>query len=270
MELKIYVTGRNRRIASDVCEHIEKDKGIVTKKCAVTKSALFDIAVNDTPHVVVVCMGEESDEEIKVYNTLKDVVRIGYTTLIVIANDEQRKQFIANTSVSRIFFLSRPVSLFALYHKLDEVKEKMETMAMDLTSVAFDYVASDDDMETRKRKHILVVDDDPEQLSQIKGHLSEFYDVTAVLSGEKALSYLEKSKVDMIFLDFMMPEMDGIETYKRIRELPEYEKVPIVFLTGVTDKATVLKIIVDIMPQGYIVKPTTKIELVTKVIELLG
>lgn len=114
MVLKIFITGRNRRIASDVCEHIEKDKGIPVKKCAATKSALFDIAVNDTPHVVVVCMGEESNEEIRVYDTLKDVIHMGYTTLIVIANDEQRKQFITHTAVSRIFFLSRPVSLFAL------------------------------------------------------------------------------------------------------------------------------------------------------------
>lgn len=37
MVLKIFITGRNRRIASDVCEHIEKDKGIPVKKCAATK-----------------------------------------------------------------------------------------------------------------------------------------------------------------------------------------------------------------------------------------
>lgn len=269
MELKIYVSGRNRRIAADVCEHIEKDKHIAVKKCAATKSALFDVAVNDTPHVVVVCMGEESNEEIKVYDTLKDVVRIGYTTLIVIANEEQRKQFIANTSVGRIFFLSRPVSLFALYHKLDEVKEKIENIEIDMSSLSYEYINHENE-QSFTRKHILVIDDEPEQLSQIKGHLSEFYDVTAVTSGENALRYLEKFSVDMIFLDFMMPEMDGIETYTQIRNIPKYVDVPIVFLTGVSDKATVLKIILDIKPQGYIVKPTTKIELVTKVIELLG
>ena len=104
----------------------------------------------------------------------------------------------------------------------------------------------------------------------MKEHLSEFYDVTAVPSAKNALRYLERFKVDMIFLDFMMPETDGIETYKMIRQLPEYKDTPIVFLTGVSDKATVLKIIMDIKPQGYIVKPATKIDLVTKVIELLG
>ncbi len=104
----------------------------------------------------------------------------------------------------------------------------------------------------------------------MKEHLSEFYDVTAVASGKNAIRYLERFTVDMIFLDFMMPDMDGIETYKKIREFPVYRDTPIAFLTGVSDKATVLKVILDIKPQGYIVKPTTKIELVTKVIELLG
>ena len=269
MELKIIVTGRNRRIAGDVCEHIEKDKGIPTRKCAATKTTLFDIAVKDTPHLVVVCMGEESNEEIRVYDALKDIVHIGYTTLIVIANDEQRKQFINNSSIDKIFFLSRPVSLFALYLKIDEARERIETGDLNASSMVFEYTRPDYE-ESVARKHILVVDDDPEQLSIIKDHLKEFYDVTAVTSGKNAINYLERFTVDMIFLDFVMPDMDGIETYRKIRELQAYKETPIVFLTGVSDKTTVLRIIKDIKPQGYIVKPATKINLVTKVIKLLG
>lgn len=269
MDLKIFVSGRNRRIAADVCEHIEKEKGIPVNKCAATKSALFDIAINDTPHVVVVCMGEESNEEIKVYDTLKDIIRIGYTTLIVIADDEQRQQFIEHTQVGRLFFLSSPVSMFALYQKIEEVRERVESVELDLSSIAFEYTRPDCD-ESFERKHILVVDDEPEQLGQMKEHLSEFYDVTAVPSGRNALRYLERFTVDMIFLDLMMPDMDGMETYKQIREFPAYRDTPIVFLTGSADKDTLPEILLDIKPQKYIVKPATKIELVTKVIELLG
>ena len=53
-------------------------------------------------------------------------------------------------------------------------------------------------------------------------------------------------------------------------DIVRYADIPVVFLTGVSEKQTVIKTIIEFKPQGYILKPTTKIDIITKVIEILG
>lgn len=87
---------------------------------------------------------------------------------------------------------------------------------------------------------VLVVDDSMVNLNVAKGLLKE-YDIEADLAegGYDALKKVDKKKYDLIFMDHMMPDIDGIETMKRIREKGSWcEKVPIVALTAnVTDEA---------------------------------
>ena len=81
-------------------------------------------------------------------------------------------------------------------------------------------------------KHILVVDDNKTNLTLVKNELAAKYQVTPVISGFQALKFLEKKIPDLILLDLCMPEMDGRETMRRIREREECAKVPIIFLTA--------------------------------------
>ena len=127
-----------------------------------------------------------------------------------------------------------------------------------------------DDGPLYKRKRILVVDDDPEQLAQIKEHLAEFYDVSVVRSGDAALKFLKKHEVDLMLLDYIMPNMDGPAVYEKVREMKETADLPVVFLTGVSEKETVIETLVKLKPQGYIVKPAKKSDIVAKIIDVLG
>lgn len=81
-------------------------------------------------------------------------------------------------------------------------------------------------------KHILVVDDSKTNLAIAKQELSEDYQVTPVISGFQALQFLEKRSTDLILLDINMPEMDGKETLKKVKENPLWENIPIIFLTA--------------------------------------
>lgn len=81
-------------------------------------------------------------------------------------------------------------------------------------------------------KHILVVDDNKTNLAMAKQELAAEYMVTPVLSGAQALQFLSKKHTDLILLDINMPEMDGKETMRRIRENEEWKKIPIIFLTA--------------------------------------
>ena len=263
--MKILVTGKNGRIASDVCNHLAEDKDYSVIRCASKQDDLFKTVPNEKPKVIIICLGDEKRETIRVYDILKECAKLGAITIIVIANQEDKSLFIKFTSLERMFFLSRPVSLYALYDKLEEV-EKKYTGEDDDYSLLSEYVNPDPDRIVRR--HILAVDDNAEQLMQIKEHLKEFYEVTLVGSGKDALKFLKKRKVDLILLDYQMPEMDGPEVYVAIREDPQLAHIPVMFLTGVKEKSAVIKILVDLKPQGYIVKPSRKSELVAKIIDV--
>jgi len=82
-------------------------------------------------------------------------------------------------------------------------------------------------------KRILVVDDD-EMVLMALGELlqPEGYEVHTVSSGAEALEKLDQNGYDLLMLDVIMPQMDGFELCRRIREIERYKDTPIVFLTA--------------------------------------
>ncbi len=92
------------------------------------------------------------------------------------------------------------------------------------------------------KSKLLIVDDDHNMLSMMEQALKPLYDVTAVSSGEQALRMLAPPdtrtapKPDLIFLDIDMPGMNGYEVLDRLNQDEELKKIPVVFLTGLTDE----------------------------------
>ena len=108
--------------------------------------------------------------------------------------------------------------------------------------------------EAVKRKHILVVDDDSSVLKLVKGYLAERYDVATAISGKIALKFLETKKTDMVLLDYEMPNENGAEVLAKIRQNASTANLPVVFLTGVTERKKILEVLA-MKPQGYLTKP---------------
>jgi two-component system alkaline phosphatase synthesis response regulator PhoP len=82
-------------------------------------------------------------------------------------------------------------------------------------------------------KRILVVDDDELVLAALNELLSpEGYVVHTVLSAKEALERLDQDGYDLLLLDIIMPEIDGYELCREIREKEKYRETPIVFLTA--------------------------------------
>lgn len=108
--------------------------------------------------------------------------------------------------------------------------------------------------EAARRKHILVVDDDSSVLKLLKGYLAERYDVATAISGKIALKFLEAKKTDMVLLDYEMPNENGAEVLAKIRENPNTANLPVVFLTGVTERKKIMEVLA-MKPQGYLTKP---------------
>ncbi|MCR4896803.1 MAG: diguanylate cyclase [Lachnospiraceae bacterium] len=90
--------------------------------------------------------------------------------------------------------------------------------------------------------YVIVVDDDADSLAGAKGLLEgQFSKVRAVRSGADLLKLAAKQDPDLILLDIMMPEMDGFETFRRLRELEKEmgrTPTPVIFLTGENDSVS--------------------------------
>ncbi len=83
---------------------------------------------------------------------------------------------------------------------------------------------------------ILVVDDEPDILEFLSYNLEkEGFSVETAENGKQALEKAKKNHPDIVLLDVMMPEMDGIETCRTMREMPQFENTIIAFLTARTE-----------------------------------
>lgn len=103
-------------------------------------------------------------------------------------------------------------------------------------------------------KHILIVDDNKMNLVMAKQELSGEYRVTPVTSGAQALLFLSKMQTDLILLDINMPDMDGRETMRKIRENEAWKQIPIIFLTADSSPETEAQCLSD-GADDFIAKP---------------
>ena len=120
-----------------------------------------------------------------------------------------------------------------------------------------------------ERRHVLVVDDDSSMLRMIKEILGDHYDVAAAISGKVALKFLESRRTDLILLDYEMPGQSGAEVYEKILENPALRHIPVVFLTGVSDRERIAAVLA-LRPRGYLLKPIDSERLRKTVAEIVG
>ncbi len=88
-------------------------------------------------------------------------------------------------------------------------------------------------MSATRQATILVVDDTPENIDVLRGLLREQYIVKAAVNGKAALAITSKDpKPDLILLDVMMPEMDGYEVCRHLKDDPLTAAIPVIFVTA--------------------------------------
>ena len=85
-------------------------------------------------------------------------------------------------------------------------------------------------------KTIFVVDDTRSNLLMAEDVLSEHYEVITLISAVTMFELLEDLIPDLILLDIMMPDMDGIAALKQLKSDKRYTGIPIIFLTGKNDE----------------------------------
>ncbi|APH72068.1 PleD family two-component system response regulator [Aquibium oceanicum] len=116
---------------------------------------------------------------------------------------------------------------------------------------------------------ILVVDDVPANLRLLEARLlAEYFEVLTAANGRDALEICENGKVDVVLLDIMMPEMDGFEVCRRLKEDPATAHIPVVMVTAldqVSDRIRGLEVGAD----DFLTKPVNDLQLMTRVKSLV-
>lgn len=119
-------------------------------------------------------------------------------------------------------------------------------------------------------KTIMVVDDNPDIITIVRTILEgKGFNVLSASSGAECLDTVKSQKPDLIVLDIMMPEMDGLEVLTRLKAMSEFSNVPVVLLTAKVQYEDVLggyKLGADY----YITKPFTSTQLINGINLLLG
>ena len=127
----------------------------------------------------------------------------------------------------KIIKLMKPMYIFPVLMALMGVSNKAGT-----------YIATENFKKfTAPDAHVLVVDDDPVNLKVASGLMKTYEVKTDVAgSGAEALKMIDSELYDIIFLDHMMPDMDGIETFRRLRKKNGFyfKEVPVIALTANT------------------------------------
>ncbi len=112
---------------------------------------------------------------------------------------------------------------------------------------------------------ILIVDDTPKNIQVIGSILmQQKYRISVAKNGREALKVVKDVKPDIILLDVMMPELDGFETCKQLKESPETRDIPVIFLTAKIETEDIVKAF-ELGAVDYVIKPFNTKELLVRV-----
>ena len=267
MKYKALLIGENNAIIDDFFYHMYDDFDVMTS------SNRNDDIMNHLqvfkPDVLVYCMNEDSKKDFNRMYFLKEKLAKKEILFAAVGSRELCKEFERITLDSADFMIETPISTYKLMvdthtsisRKKNELIQKKEEERREREK-------ENENMEIKK-KHILVIDDDPMMLKLVNEQLHERYNVATAISGKLALSFLEKKQTDLILLDYEMPVDNGVEVLKKLRANPATKDIPVVFLTGVSSYGAI-KEVVDMKPQGYLLKPIDSEGLLKVIMDVLG
>ena len=280
MKYKALLTGENKSAIDDFFIQMQDSFQVLTtssrKEDMEKHLELFE------PDVFVYCINAESVKKDfnKVY-LLKGALRKRNIPLVLIGAEDECKDFerVAVNTADLILVKPLMASMIEsnichfLKQKEKEEEEERKRQEEELKKKEEEQHEKEKQLEEEQkineRKHILVIDDDPVMLKMVNAQLHEWYDVATAISGSMALKFLKSKHTDLILLDYEMPVDNGPAVLKKLRENPDTKDIPVVFLTGITERSKIQDVLV-LKPQGYLLKPIERDKLFKVITDVLN
>jgi len=224
--------------------------------CVDKHDVVRDMLKVNSPDVVLISLIQISADA----DNIMTEIQLNYPNLhvVCIGTETEQEPFVKFFEKNQFITLTRPIPNSIVVDTL--------CRAMGVT---FDGVRGLVRERRSGRKTVMLVDDSPLHLRAMNEIMKKKYDVQLANSGMKALTMLGQKLPDIIFLDYDMPVCDGKMTFQMIKELDEAKNIPVIFLTGVSDKEHINSVL-SLRPAGYLLKPVNMDRIEHTIQEILG
>ncbi len=244
MERRVLLIGATKSfMVSAIAKGLQKENYEVVQ-CELDEDMIKGI--ENKPQLYVLYLGDIADDGVKSLKYLDDAIDKERFYLYEVGNTEEldyASNFLSSIKVSETYL--RPLDVQLLVEDLD-------------TAV------TNGSMDEEQKKKILIVDDDGTMLRMIKTWLSLKYKVYMASSGKIAINFLQNNTVDLVLLDYMMPQMDGPEVLRIIRQNEPTKDLPVMFLTSKGDKESVVTA-ASLKTTKYLLKTMPKAKLIAAI-----
>lgn len=297
MKYKLLLVGKNKGLINDFFMQMD-----IFFDCLTSSMRFADLLGHVKyfkPHAVVFCMNAENRDDMIVIKNLHNNLEKSKIPLVVICDSDDYDLFSKLSGKTEELLLRKPITLVNIQERIlsflnKTVPEDTQTLevheenttdsentlyllsqlekALSLPETELPSELGEEpakNAEPDRPKRIMIIDDAPGMLKAIKEQLGSEYEVATAISGKIALKYLQNKTVDLILLDYAMPDEDGPAVFEKLLANPQTANIPVIFLTGVNDSAMIQKAL-SLKPRGYMLKPIDKDTLLTKVHEILG
>ncbi len=210
------------------------------------------------PDLVLFCQ-VGVDNDIAMLDALSENLYKANLPVLGVATVEGKAHFETyKAQIAGLDYVTRPITKFGLIKKCKQMLELEEE----------DPKKPVNNISPQEKPLILIVDDTALTLRRLERMLAKRYRTLTASDGKEALEIIQGKKPDLVLLDYYMPGWDGPTTYDNIKKEPGGEMIPVIFLTGVSEREQIYKAL-ERYPAGYVLKPPIPEELFQKIDEAL-
>lgn len=273
MKIRVLLAGRNAVVMDDFFYNMSE-----VLECQSTSTRVEDINSHlryFKPDIFMYCLKDEAEEVLeRISEVFRKLKKLEVSCGIIGDNDKCEK-FTSTVKEAPDLVLARPLTAKLIMDTISKfIQEKRENATENTDEETAPESAAQAPAAAKAkgkpaRRHVTVIDDDLRMLRVVKEYLHGEYDVATAINSKTAMKFLESKSTDIILLDYVMPDEDGPAVYAKIRALPAHEKTPIVFLTGMSEREKIHKVM-ELHPQGYLLKPIVRERLIETIENLLN
>lgn len=267
---KVLLIGELGEIIRSVNECLVNDFQV--QICSEKIDMIRGIAKIIKPDLIIVCQIGIDEFDHAIFTWAKE--QMPKTPVLVISTEEIWGSISGYCTPPQFGKLFRPVTgsvivetcrdMLTCGEGLAQQKEEV-TEAMDVTQQMPGII----DKKHNDRKRIMIVDDSPLVLRNMKSMLEGKYDIFLAPSGEKALELIPQKYPDLILLDYEMPGMDGKAVFEAMIQDDRMKTIPVIFLTSIAQREQVYGVL-KFAPAGYVLKPAQRERLMNEIVKVLN
>lgn len=261
---RVLVAGKNNVILDDLFKYTGDTFELMT-----TSMRYEDMDIHLSvfqPDIFIYCPYHDAKDDILRLTGLKRKVTRQNVTFVIVGDAEDCDEFQKLGVYMVDLVLTKPISVEQIRKQILQYMEEKEKEEQETEE---EKIHLERVKEEKRRKHVLVIDDDPKMLKLMKEYLHENYDIATAISGRIARKFLENKKTDLILLDYEMPVENGPQVLETLRNAQLLHDAPVLFLTGITDREKIKQALL-LKPQGYLLKPIDREKLLGTIEKFIG